>query len=121
VIEIESDESKNLFVIRYHGDITAEETAAQVEPMKSALDKMRPGFGLLADFTYLKSMDAACVPHVREIMGYANAHGIAAVVRVIPDPKLDIGMQIMSQFHYSTNVQIATCATLEEAMKILFD
>ena len=121
MIEIETDEAKNLFVIRYHGHIVAEETEAQVEPIILALGKMRPGFGLLADFTKLEWMDAACAPHIRQIMDYANAHGIAAVVRVIPDPHRDIGMQLMSRFHYGPNVQIATTTTLDEAMKILFD
>ena len=43
--------------------------------MKLALDKMRPGFGLLGDLTDLQLMDVACAPHIREIMDYANAHG----------------------------------------------
>jgi hypothetical protein len=121
MIEFETDESRNLFLVRYHGRVTAGETAADLDPMKRALGKLRPGFGLLADFTHLQLMDAACAPHIREIMDYCNAHGIAAVVRVIPDPHLDIGMQIMSHFHYSGSVQIATTATVEEAMKVLFD
>jgi anti-anti-sigma regulatory factor len=121
MIEFETDDAKNLFVIRYCGHVTAEETGAQVDPMKLALEKMRPGFGLLADLTDLQSMDADCAPHIRQIMDYSNAHGVAAVVRVIPDPTRDIGMQIMSRFHYSGNVQIATAATSEEAHKLLFD
>ena len=121
MIEIESDETKNLFVIRYHGHVTAEETGSWVEPMQQALAKLRPGFGLLVDFTHLESMDADCAPHIGQIMDYCNANGVAAVVRVIPDPQRDIGMQIMSRFHYGGNVQIVNVATVEEAMKILFD
>jgi hypothetical protein len=41
------------------------------------------------------------------------------VVRVIPDPHRDIGLQIMSYFHYSGDVQILTCQTLAEAEEIL--
>ena len=93
MIEIESDETKNLFVIRYHGHVTAEETGSWVEPMQQALAKMRPGFGLLVDFTDLESMDADCAPHIGQIMDYCNANDVAAVVRVIPDPQRDIGMQ----------------------------
>jgi anti-anti-sigma regulatory factor len=121
MIQIETDNAKNLFVIRYRGHVTAQETGATVEPTKLALGKMRAEFGLLADLTDLERMDAACAPHIREIMDYANAHGVAAVVRVIPDPHRDIGMQIMSRFHYATSVEIATATTLEDAMKILFD
>ena len=121
MIQTETDEARNLFVIRYHGHITPEDTGVQVEPIKFALAKMRPGFGILTDFTDLEYMDAACAPHIRQVMDYANAHGVAAVVRVIPDPHRDIGMQLMSRFHYGQNVQIATTATVDQAMKILFD
>jgi hypothetical protein len=38
---------------------------------------------------------------------------------VIPDPTIDIGLQIMSLFHYGHDVRIITCATLEEAMRAL--
>jgi hypothetical protein len=41
------------------------------------------------------------------------------VVRVIPDPQKDIGMQIMSLFHYDRRVRIVTCESLAEAMKVL--
>ena len=121
MLSFESDSAQNLFVVRFSGHATSVEFSAQVEPMKQAIGKMRPGFGLLADLTNLELMDADCAPHIRAIMDYANAHGVAVVVRVIPDPHRDIGLQIMSRFHYGNNVNIVTCANVEEAMKILFD
>ena len=41
------------------------------------------------------------------------------VVRVIPDPYKDIGLNIVSLFHYPRRVRIVTCETLEEAMRAL--
>jgi hypothetical protein len=41
------------------------------------------------------------------------------VVRVIPDPHRDIGMTIMSVFHYRGGVKIFTCQTLAEAEETL--
>jgi hypothetical protein len=41
------------------------------------------------------------------------------VVRVIPDPHRDIGLQIMSIFHYGGDVQIVTCETLVQAEELL--
>jgi hypothetical protein len=41
------------------------------------------------------------------------------VVRVIPDPQKDIGLNILSLFHYRRRVRIVTCKTLAEAMKAL--
>jgi hypothetical protein len=40
-------------------------------------------------------------------------------VRVIPDPHRDIGLKIMSIFHYAGDVQIITCQSLAEAEEIL--
>jgi hypothetical protein len=45
--------------------------------------------------------------------------GIAKVVRVIPDPGKDIGLSIMSLFHYRRGVSIVTVETLAEAEKNL--
>ncbi len=121
MIELESDGARNLFIIRYHGHVTAEESARWADPARAAIEKMRPGFGLLADLSHLTLMDVDCAPYIEATMDFANKNGVAAVVRVIPDPTRDIGLQIMSRFHYRHDVKIMTCATVEEAMKILFD
>jgi anti-anti-sigma regulatory factor len=121
MIELDIDKPRNLFVIRYHGNVTAEETRQSLDRVFAGIDQMQQGFGLLADLTDLASMEVACAPHIEATMDYANSKGVAAVVRVIPDPTRDIGMQIMSRFHYGANVQVLTTATLAEAMRILFD
>ena len=43
--------------------------------------------------------------------------GVASVTRVMPDPHKDIGLNILSQFHYGTNVKIATFETLADALQ----
>ena len=45
-------------------------------------------------------------------------HGVAEVVRVIPDPQKDIGLNILSVFHYSRRVRIVTCESLAEAEEL---
>ena len=52
-------------------------------------------------------------------MKLCDEKSISAVVRIIPDPKRDIGLQIMSHFHYSGDVKIVTCESLSGAMEIL--
>ena len=52
-------------------------------------------------------------------MDICNQNGVAEVVRIIPDPKRDIGLQLMSYFHYGDDVQIVTCESLEKAMHLL--
>jgi hypothetical protein len=119
VINFEVDELKSLFVIRYNGVVRAQETERGLEQIRSGLAKLQRGFRLLADLSELQSMDVACAPFIEQAMDIFNEKGASMVVRVIPDPHRDIGLQIMSIFHYRGDVQIITCQTLPEADEIL--
>ena len=116
---VEIDQAKNLLVIRYRGCVTASDVERCAEEVQIALPKMQSGFRLLADFTELDSMDVTCVPHFENIMERCDEKGVSTVVRIIPDPKRDIGLQIMSYFHYSGDVKIVACENLSDATKIL--
>jgi hypothetical protein len=74
---------------------------------------------LVVDLTELQSMEVACSPLIANIMEICNAAGVADVVRIIPDPTRDIGLQIMSFFHYDNDVRILTCASAAEAREML--
>ena len=119
MIKFEVDEPKSLFVIRYRGVVGAEETKKGLEEIRDGLAKLQPGFRLLADLTELESMDMGCAPVIEKAMDMFNEKGASMVVRVIPDPHRDIGMQIMSIFHYRGDVQIFTCETLAQADDLL--
>jgi anti-anti-sigma regulatory factor len=119
VINFEVHEPKRLLVIRYHGLVRADETEKGLEQIRNSLAKLQSGFRLLADLTELESMDAACAPFIERAMDMCNEKGASMVVRVIPDPHRDIGLQIMSIFHYRGDVQILTCETLAQAEQIL--
>jgi hypothetical protein len=116
---VEIDESHNLLVIRYRGSVDQRDIERCPAAVRHALSKLSRGFQLLADFTQLRQMDASCAPAVAEIMDLCNEASVATVVRVIPQPRQDIGLQIMSLFHYRSDVEIATCTSIDEAMKIL--
>jgi anti-anti-sigma regulatory factor len=119
VINFEVDEPKRLLVIRYNGAVRGEETEKGLEQIRNGLAKLQRGFRLLADLSELQSMDVGCAPFIEKAMDMCNEKGASMVVRVIPDPHRDIGLQIMSYFHYSGDVQIITCQTLAEAEEIL--
>jgi len=119
VIKFEVDQPQNLLVIRYNGHVGPHETEEGLEQIRSGLAKLQSGFRLLADLTELQSMDVACAPFIEKAMDLCNEKGASIVVRVIPDPHRDIGLQIMSYFHYSGDVQILTCETLSQAEEIL--
>ena len=116
---VQADGAKNVLVIRYCGRVDAPAVARCVERVRSKIVKLEPGFQLLVDLTDLESMDVASVPHIEAIMKLCDEKGVTTVVRVIPDPKRDIGLQILSHFHYAADVRIVTCKSMDEARKRL--
>jgi anti-anti-sigma regulatory factor len=119
LIEIEVDQPKRLLVIRHRGRIGAGEVEQHFEEARAGVAKLQPGFRVLVDLSELESMDVSAAPCLEKIMDLCNEKGVSKVVRVIPDPHRDIGLQIMSYFHYGSGVQITTCNTLAEAAELL--
>jgi anti-anti-sigma regulatory factor len=117
---VDIDEAPNLLIIRYRGRVSRSDVERCGEEVRRALPKLSRGFSLLADFSELEKMDMSCASVVAEIMDLCNESGVATVVRVIPQPKRDIGLQIMSLFHYRNDVEIGTCTSMDEALTILF-
>jgi len=62
-------------------------------------------------------MDSAAARHIAEIMDALAEKGVVSVTRVMPDPHKDIGLNILSQFHYGPEIQIATFQTLADALQ----
>ena len=119
MFQVGVDKSRNLLKITYARHVGPEDTKRVEEKITPLLADVRPGFRLLTDLSRLESMDLACVPYIKRMMDVCNKKGVEEVVRVIPDPQKDIGLSILSLFHYRRRVRIVTCTTLEEAMKAL--
>jgi hypothetical protein len=66
-------------------------------------------------------MDPAGAPHIADIMDAMVEKEMAEVVRVIPDPRKDIGLNILSQFHYSPKIRIVTHETLADAVASMME
>src|SRR5262249_16509724 len=115
----EINESKNLLSIRYTGSVDAPEASRCAKECAVAVQKLGPGFRLLNDLTGLEQMDFGCIPAIKQMMDLCDKAGVELVVRVIPDRHKDIGLNIMSLFHYQKRVRIITCERLEEAERIL--
>jgi anti-anti-sigma regulatory factor len=114
---VELDQSKRLLVITAVRRVTAEEVKAVAQRVRELLQDVTPGFRVLADFRWLDSMDSAASAHLAEIMDTLAEKGVAWVVRVMPDPHKDIGLNILSQFHYGPEIQLATFQTLADALQ----
>jgi anti-anti-sigma regulatory factor len=114
---VELDQSKRLLVISAVGRVTAEQVKAVAQRVRELLQDVTPGFRVLADFRWLDSMDSAASAYLAEIMDVLTEKGVASVVRVMPDPHKDIGLNILSQFHYGPEIQLATFQTLADALQ----
>src|SRR5215472_6357367 len=111
------DQSKRRLVISAAQRVTAEQAKLAAERVRELLQDILPGFRVLADFRWLESMDSAAAPHVADIMDALAEKGVVSVTRVMPDPHKDIGLNILSQFHYGPEIQIATFQTLADALQ----
>jgi anti-anti-sigma regulatory factor len=116
---VELDRSKRFLVISALQRVTAEQAKLAAQRVRELLHDVAPGFRVLADFRWLDSMDSAAARHVAEIMDVLTARGVASVARVMPDPHKDIGLNILSQFHYGPEIQIATFESLADALQSL--
>jgi hypothetical protein len=119
MFKVEVNKSKNLLKITYAQHVGPADTKGVEETIPPLLADVRPGFRLLTDLSSLESMDLTCVPYIKRMMDVCNKKGVELVVRVIPDPQKDIGLNILSLFHYRRRVRIVTCQTLAEAKKVL--
>ena len=114
---VELDRTKHLLVISASQRVTAEQAKLAAESVRQLLQHVAPGFRVLADFRWLDSMDSAAARHIADIMDTLAEKGVISVTRVIPDPHKDIGLNILSQFHYGPKIQIATFQTLADALQ----
>ena len=113
------EQADNRIAIRYGGNITASEVEQCATNIKPLLVKTKTGFEVLVDLSQLESMEPACAPILGRIMELCRDAGVGTIARVIPDPKKDIGFQILSYFHYPSDIPIANYPTLDEALKAL--
>ena len=119
MFQAEFDEAKGLLSLCFSAHVGEGEARRGADKIRLLLKSRRSPFRLLTDLTGLESMDLACRPHIDATMDLCNHHGVEKVVRVIPDPRKDIGFNIMALFHYGRHVRTITCESREEAMAIL--
>lgn len=115
------DRSKRLVVISAVQHVAAEDAKQTVQRLRELLTDVAPGFRVVADFRWLESMDSAAARYVAEIMDALAEKKVASVTRVITDPHKDIGLNILSQFHYGPEIGIATFDTLADALQSLIE
>jgi hypothetical protein len=116
---VEADTKGKLIVITGTGAVTKNDVEAVARKIREILQDLAPGFVLLCDFRWMTSMDPGATPLIAAIMDMLAERRVRAVVRVLPDPRKDIGFNILSLFHYGPETEILTFETLAEAIQNL--
>jgi hypothetical protein len=114
-----TNKSKRLLYISYIQKVRSKELAHGLDEIRVLLADLPSGFNLLVDLERLESMEPACAAQIGKVMELLDRHGVGMVVRVIPDPAKDIGLNILSLFHYPHHPRVVTCKTMGEAAKLL--
>src|SRR5215831_3078791 len=115
MILLTSNKPKQILLFTFIGHVTAAELAKGQQDLPSLLAELSPGFTLLTDLSSLDRLDKDGVPHIAQAMEAFDQKGIGLVVRVIPDPAKDIGLKILSVFHYPHRPRIVTCESMVQA------
>ena len=116
---VEIDIRKRFLVISVAGHVTVDEAKAAASRVRELMTEIEPGFVALAEFRWLESMATGAAPFIAQIMDAFAARKVSAVVRVVPDPHKDIGLNILSKFHYGPEVRLLTFETLADAIEAL--
>lgn len=116
---ITSNRSKQLLYLNYLGSVRKRDLEHSEEDLTAQLRELPPGFRLLADFCRLELMELDCAPELGRMMDLIGQAGVGLVVRVIPDSRKDIGLNILTVFHYRHRPRVVTCKNMAEAARAL--
>ena len=116
---VTSNTSKHLLYVSFVGQVGPADIQSAKVQVSAQLANLAPGFQYLVDLTTLESMSLDCLTEMGSLMELLAQAGVRLVVRVIPDPAKDIGMNILTIFHYPQTVQVVTCENLAGAVRAL--
>ena len=116
---VTSNKTKQLLYLSFIGTVRPEEFQNRREELANQLAGLSPGFHSLVDLTHLEFMGLECMAELGRQMELIGKSGVSLVVRVIPDPSKDVGMNILTIFHYPHQLRVVTCQNLTKAVKAL--
>lgn len=116
---VTSNKSKQLLYLCFIGTVRPEDFQKGRKDVATELAGLSPGFLYLVDLTDLEFMGLDCMTELGQLMEFIGQSGVGFVARVIPDPSKDIGMNILTVFHYPQGLLVVTCQNLNEAIRAL--
>jgi hypothetical protein len=116
---VESNRARRLLHLNCIGRVTVAEMEAGLADAVALLADLPPGFQLLTDLERLDHMEIGCADVIGRLMELCDQKGVESVVRIVPKPDKDIGLNILTLFHYKQRPTVVTCDTLAEAARVL--
>jgi hypothetical protein len=113
---LEIDRTQNRIHITLAERFDQPQASELLADLRGRFREVEPGFHILCDLTALQDFDEAAVLCFRSIMDLCNGGGVCKIIRIIPDPRHDFGLTVISHFHYDNGIPVITCRTLQEAM-----
>jgi hypothetical protein len=115
MVLVTSNQRRSLLQMDFIGDVQPAELQAAWADAVAMLADLPAGFRLLTNFTALDSMHPDCATVIGQVMELCDQKSVGKVVRVIPDPAKDIGLSILTLFHYRHRPIVVTVETVKEA------
>lgn len=115
MLSVNYDRARNLVLIEFKGVVTLIDSDRFFAEVEHILPRCSRGFVLMTDMSELVKIESDVKGAIIRSMDLFNSLGVKNIIRVIPDPAKDIGLGILSIFHYGRDVKIATVQTRAEA------
>jgi hypothetical protein len=119
MVLVTSSKVRRLLYISYFGRVRPADFTRQQPDLEALMAELPPDFRVLVNLGELEAMDLECMTEIGRTMELIDRRGVSLIVRVIPDPNKDIGLNIVSIFHYPHRPRIATCQSMMEAGELL--
>jgi len=110
---------KQLLYPSFIANVEVAQMAQSWDEIVALVAELKPGFRVLTDMSRLDSIGVDCRTEISKSMELLDEKGVELIVRVVPDATKDIGLNILSLFHYAHRPRMVTCQSMMEAAKVL--
>jgi len=108
-----------LLSLSFSNCVNAKELAVCLKRVEQLVGFVKDDFCLLIDLSGLQEMDPGCAADLGRIMDLCDERGVSRIVFVVPDPSKDIGLRLLSLFHFNAGVRIELYGNLPAAIGCL--
>jgi anti-anti-sigma regulatory factor len=119
MVIVSTNIKKQVLVITFAGRVEAKQVEAAWQDVVTMVGELKPAFRVLADLTSLEWMSEDCAHEIAKVMDLCAEKRVGLIIRVIPDKSKDIGLSILSRFHYPNKPRMIICEKFAEVEQYL--